>query len=143
MGLPIPSLRDWSHEIAVIPSIHLMKMPQKLTFLFVAVLALPAAFVGCANREEPPAASGYSKTAPPPRVTGERLPAPCTPEWNVLVERKLQISDSSGHGPDLGSQEWMHAVGRRSGVIDAAGHGPDPGSDEWCRAVDYKVFGRR
>ena len=117
------------------------RMLSRALFL-ITILALPAGFAGCATQKVPPAPSGYSKTASPSRET-QQLPAPCTPEWNALVERKLQISDSSGHGPDLGSQEWMHAVGRRSGVIDAAGHGPDPGSEEWCRAVDFKVFGRR
>lgn len=74
---------------------------------------------------------------------GATIPPRCTPEWNQLVDKKLEISDSAGHGPDIGSAEWMYAVGRKSGVVDASGHGPDPGSDEWCRAVDYKVFGRR
>jgi hypothetical protein len=59
------------------------------------------------------------------------------------VDRRLQITDASGHGPDIGSAEWQNAVSLKTGVADASGHGPDPGGDEWCRAVDYKVFGRR
>lgn len=91
------------------------------------------------NRPPPPDGKStmHSPTASP------RIPFRCTSEWNALVERRLRITDSDGHGPDIGSQEWMMAVGRKSGVDDGSGHSPDPGSDEWCRAVDFKVFGRR
>jgi hypothetical protein len=102
-------------------------------------ISLLAAGCCCTKRQEPPT-QGYTKSTPAKPL---RIPARCTPEWMKLVDQRLQISDSSGHGPDIGSIEWMNAVGRKSGVTDAAGHGPDPGGDEWCRAVDYKVFGRR
>ena len=94
---------------------------------------------------------GYSQQQPAPPIhqsstkdTGATATPPrCTPAWNALVDRRLKISDSSGHGPEIGSPEWQRAVGRKSGVEDSSGHGPDTGSDEWCRAVDFKVFGRR
>ena len=94
---------------------------------------------------------GYSQQQPAPPIhqsstkdTGATATPPrCTPAWNALVDRRLRISDSSGHGPEIGSPEWQRAVGRKSGVEDSSGHGPDTGSDEWCRAVDFKVFGRR
>ena len=103
-------------------------------------LCLSAAGCCCTKRQEPPPPQGYAKNTP---AKPQGIPARCTPEWMKLVDQRLQITDSSGHGPDIGSAEWMNAVGRKSGVTDAAGHGPDPGGDEWCRAVDYKVFGRR
>lgn len=80
-----------------------------------------------------------------PRPVGGTLAAPKappphgTPAWNQLVERRLQITDSAGHGPDLGSAEWMGAVGKKCGLSNS----PKPGTDAWFRAVDAKVFGQR
>lgn len=93
----------------------------------------------CSHREKP---DGYKKPDGYSKHEGT-VPQRCTAEWKGLVDRRLHITDPSGHGPDVGSVEWMDAVGRKSGVYNSSGHGPDPGTDEWCRAVDYKVFGRR
>ncbi len=108
-------------------------MSRHIARLCVAGAFSLAILSGCSHQQKP---DGYAKNS-------ATVPARCTAEWNRLVDRRLQISDPSGHGPDVGSAEWMNAVGEKSGVYDASGHGPDPGSDEWCRAVDYKVFGRR
>jgi hypothetical protein len=95
--------------------------------------------LGCSHQQStPPAHQGYTKDS-----GAAVIPPRCTAAWNALVDRRLKITDSSGHGPDIGSLEWQRAVGRKSGVEDGSGHGPDTGSDEWCRAVDFKVFGRR
>ena len=125
---------------------------KPLTILSFAVAPiLPAVLlVGCCS--QPPVDSGLGKSAQTdvtihhtmnshPEPT--EIPPACSPAWNSLVDSRLEITDASGHGPDIGSPEWMDAVGRRSGVVDNQGHGPDPGSEEWCGAVDFKVFGRR
>ena len=108
---------------------------MKPSHLLAVVVISAAAIAGCAPNQPAPGGSGGGSTG--------TIPPRCTAAWNQAVDRKLQISDASGHGPDIGSTEWQNAVARRSGVTDASGHGPDPGSDEWCRAVDFKVFGRR
>ncbi len=50
----------------------------------------------------------------------------CGPGWVDATEAKLAITDSAGHGPDLGSAEWAEALTRRLG-----GH-HQPGTTDWC-----------
>ena len=82
-----------------------------------------------------------SCVTPPPGAGGGARPQPCTQPWFGLVESRVGIIDSSGHGPDVGSSEWAFAVDSRLGIGDGQGHGPDPGSSEWCHAVDARLFG--
>jgi hypothetical protein len=107
------------------------------------MLAVPACTHSEPNSVDPKAVTGTANQVKAGPKDAGAIPPRCTPAWNKLVDQRLGITDSSGHGPDIGSAEWMNAVSRKSGVFDAEGHGPDPGSDEWCRAVDFKVFGRR
>lgn len=44
--------------------------------------------------------------------TGSEL---CGPGWVEATEAKLAVTDSAGHGPDLGSAEWAEALTRRLG----------------------------
>lgn len=135
------TLTDNRHNPVATPSMNKQApLPSSLRpAIFALALAATMIPLGCAHRSpQPSPPQSYTKdsgdTAIPPR---------CSAAWNVLVDRRLGISDASGHGPDIGSTEWQNAVSRKSGVTDSSGHGPDAGSDEWCRAVDYKVFGRR
>ena len=85
-------------------------------------------------------ARDHARNAPAePQVT----PPHGTPAWQRLVDRRLQITDPAGHGPDLGSDEWMSAAGKKCGIPTPQARGPKPGSEAWFRAVDAKVFGRR
>lgn len=126
-----------------------MPPPLPSRFAFWSLLAIaPVLVVSGCRHSQPAEGDAKEVAATPTKVQSEAkqspaIPARCTPAWNRAIDRRLGITDSSGHGPDIGSSEWMEAVSRKSGVFDAAGHGPDLGSDEWCRAVDFKVFGRR
>lgn len=59
--------------------------------------------------------------------------------WAQWAEKLQPVTDSQGHGPDIGSDEWANALARKLGVIDAQGHGPDIGSKEWRSAVENKL----
>jgi len=120
---------------------------RRFDSVIASALAALLAFSGC-TRTEPAKVDAKEVKEPARHQTGNRketeaIPARCTPAWNKLVDQRLGITDSAGHGPDIGSAEWMTAVSRKSGVFDSEDHGPDPGGDEWCRAVDFRVFGRR
>lgn len=59
-------------------------------------------------------------------------------QWANWVESKVQITNSSGHGPDIGGDEWIRAVDRKL-KISSNGHGPDLASKEWRQAVEAKL----
>lgn len=57
----------------------------------------------------------------------------CGPGWVDATEAKLAVTDSAGHGPDLGSAEWAEALTRRLG-----GH-HQPGTKDWCDWVTEQL----
>lgn len=61
-------------------------------------------------------------------------------EWAKWVEKLHPVTDTEGHGPDIGSAEWSGALDKKLRITDAAGHGPDIGSIEWRRAVEKKLI---
>jgi hypothetical protein len=61
-------------------------------------------------------------------------------EWAKWAEKLYPITDSQGHGPDIGSDEWAGAMDRRLKITDAAGHGPTLKSKEWREAVEEKII---
>ena len=65
-------------------------------------------------------------------------PAPCTTDWYKLVEQKVGVTDSHGHGPDLGSVEWRSAVEFKLGIRDDPAV-PDPDSEAWCAHIDAVI----
>jgi hypothetical protein len=60
-------------------------------------------------------------------------------EWAKWAEKLYPITDSQGHGPDIGSDEWAGAMDRRLKITDEAGHGPTVKSKEWRQAVEKKI----
>lgn len=70
------------------------------------------------------------ETAPP--STG---PRPCSRQWQLAVDRKLQTGDADGHGPDVGSMEWRSVVEFKLGVRGNPDV-PSRATVEWCRYID-------
>ena len=60
-------------------------------------------------------------------------------QWAQGVEARYPVGDTTGHGPDVGSEEWARALQWKLGIVDAEGHGPDVGSAEWRMAVEEKI----
>jgi len=71
---------------------------------------------------------------------------PCSPEWFVGIDERLQIGDAQGHGPDLGSPEWRAAVQRKLKLDGSQPsslkptsdktRAPQLASDQWCQFID-------
>jgi hypothetical protein len=64
-------------------------------------------------------------------------------EWAKWAEKIYPITDSQGHGPDIGSDEWAGAMDRRLKITDKAGHGPTVKSKEWRQAVEKKIADKK
>lgn len=69
-------------------------------------------------------------------ITNEKstINKPCARATIDLIERKLTTGDSTGHGPDVGSDEWFYTVERRLG-IEAGSSTPKKGTEQWCEYV--------
>jgi len=85
--------------------------------------------VGCSNNGNEDDKSNDKASAP---VAG---PTPCTADWYKLVEQQIGVTDSHGHGPDLGSGDWRSAVEFKLGIRDDPAV-PDPSSEAWCAHID-------
>lgn len=53
--------------------------------------------------------------------------------WAAWAEKLYPITDSLGHGPDIGSDEWASALAQQLGVSGVVG------STEWREAVEQKL----
>ena len=42
----------------------------------------------------------------------------CSDAWFAYLDGRLKISDSQGHGPDVGSTEWKSSVERKLGLAE-------------------------
>ena len=62
-------------------------------------------------------------------------PEPCSSDWLVFVEERVQTGDAQGHGPDFGSEEWRSVVEFKLGIRDNPAN-PRPDSREWCDYID-------
>ena len=62
-------------------------------------------------------------------------PEPCSSDWLVFVEEKVQTGDEHGHGPDFGSEEWRSVVEFKLGIRDDPANPPSD-SREWCGFID-------
>ena len=106
--------------------------------LLAIAIGLAAMSSACCHRQPAaapvaaPATHHAAESHPEPEV----IPPHGSPAWNRIVDRRLHITDSAGHGPDLGSEEWMGAVSKKSGIAPNL----EPGTEAWYRAVDAKVF---
>lgn len=80
-------------------------------------------------------------------VLSVRAAEPAAPaewmEWAKWAEKLHPITDSQGHGPDIGSDEWAGAMDRRLKITDEAGHGPTLKSKEWRQAVEKKIAAKQ
>lgn len=110
----------------------------RLPAIAIGLAALSAIASACCHRQPPPAPSAGTAThhAQESHAEPEAIPPHGTPAWNRIVESRLHITDSAGHGPDIGSDEWMGAVTKKSGISTTL----KPGSEAWYRAVDARVF---
>jgi hypothetical protein len=59
--------------------------------------------------------------------------------WAKWVEKSHPITDSQGHGPDIGGNEWSHALNQRLQITNPSGHALEIGSHEWRTAVEKKL----
>lgn len=59
----------------------------------------------------------------------------CTMHWYSIVQKQIQTSDSSGHGPDLGSDEWKGVVEFKLGIRGKPDI-PAKNTQEWCEYID-------
>jgi len=59
----------------------------------------------------------------------------CSSEWFSLVDQKVQVTDSQGHGPELGSAEWRSAVEFKLG-IDEHSKAPPIATEKWCTYIN-------
>ena len=100
--------------------------PSRPAVLLVILACAGLMLVGCSNSGNE---SNEKASAP---AAG---PAPCTTDWYKLVEQKVGVTDSHGHGPDLGSGEWRSAVEFKLGIRDDPAV-PDPDSEAWCAHID-------
>lgn len=64
----------------------------------------------------------------------------CSSQWYALLDDSLAVSDSQGHGPDLGSMEWRSAVEFKLGIRNNP-QVPEPSSANWCSYIDSYVDG--
>jgi len=53
--------------------------------------------------------------------------------WAEWAEKLHPVTDSQGHGPDIGGDEWANALGKQLDIGGVAG------SKEWRRAVEKKL----
>ncbi len=106
--------------------------------LLLLALGLAAMSSACCQRQPAaaPVAAPATHHAAESHAEPEVIPPHGSPAWNRIVDRRLHITDSAGHGPDLGSDEWMGAVTKKSGISPTL----LPGTEAWYRAVDAKVF---
>lgn len=118
-----------------IPSADAFTRPLRFSATALGIAALTSA---CCQRQPhvPPATGIATHHAAQSHAEPEVIPPHGTPAWNRIVDRRLRITDSAGHGPDLGSNEWMGAVTKKSGIAPNL----KPGTEAWYRAVDAKVF---
>lgn len=63
---------------------------------------------------------------------------PCSDEWNLDVEAKVQTGDTEGHGPDIGSVEWQSVVEFKLGVRGNPDV-PTRDSEAWCTYIDTRL----
>ena len=50
----------------------------------------------------------------------------------------MSVTDSAGHGPDIGSAEWMSAVEFKLGLRGGADV-PELGTPAWCERIDKAI----
>lgn len=62
-------------------------------------------------------------------------PQPCSKQWQLAVDKKLQTGDGDGHGPDIGSMEWRSVVEFKLGVRGDPAV-PSRATVKWCRYID-------
>jgi len=67
------------------------------------------------------------------------LPVEDWKAWAQKVEARYPVTDTMGHGPDIGSDEWARALQHRLQIIDDAGHELEVGSDAWRAAVEERL----
>ena len=65
----------------------------------------------------------------------------CSHEWFSLVEEKIQVSDSQGHGPDPGSSEWRSVVEFKLGIRGNSDI-PSRDTEQWCTYINKHYIGR-
>ncbi len=87
---------------------------------------IPLALLLAACSPSPAPSPEAAPTAPANATLGSA-------EWYAWVDRSLDISDGSGHGPDQGSAEWNQAVQHKLGQEAPQSQ---PGSPEWQQSVD-------
>ena len=109
------------------PNTHFIGSRPTVLLMILACAGLM--LVGCNNNGNESDESNEKASDP---VAG---PAPCTTDWYKLVEQKVGVTDSHGHGPDLGSGEWRSAVEFKLGIRDDPAV-PDPDSEAWCAHID-------
>ena len=63
---------------------------------------------------------------------------PCSADWYSHVDSLLKVSDSQGHGPDLGSNEWRSAAEFKL-KLRSVQNKPDIMSEAWCEYIDAKL----
>ena len=105
------------------PNTHFIGSRPTVLLMILACAGLM--LVGCNN-------NGNESDESNEKMSG---PAPCTTDWYKLVEQKVGVTDSHGHGPDLGSGEWRSAVEFKLGIRDDPAV-PDPDSEAWCAHID-------
>lgn len=99
--------------------------PVKLNVrsLLLLVLSLSTLVVNGVEKEtgKDPVASNVATDAPPEDWM----------EWAKWAEKRQQVTDPQGHGPDIGSDEWAAALGWKLKISDKAIR-----SKEWRAAVE-------
>lgn len=59
--------------------------------------------------------------------------------WAQTVENRFPVTDSMGHGPDIGSDEWARALQHRLQITADSGHALEVGSNAWRTAVEERL----